>query len=840
MESRERRGRWFPALALLLSIALLTAAWVGLLGFLGVDAAYGTFSDLEAEYIPNVASMELTLPDLSRVSRVYAAGGEVLAELHDGRNSEPVPLSKIPELVQWAVLAAEDKDFYEHSGVDFDAIASAALFNLSSTNLRGGSTITQQVVKNAFVGNEVSIRRKIEEAFVSAEVERRFSKDEILEYYLNSVYFGAGAYGVTAAAREFFGKKLDQLTIAEAATLAVLVRNPTLYNPRRRPEQVLDRRNDTLEAMVEQGWLTESRAAVARRQPLGVVEHVSFQGPAEHIRAEVIRQLLNSPEFAFLGATKEARKWAVFGCSADVATCAGGGGLRIETTIDLRLQNLANQTLTNWLPRYSTSENLELCRRLYPTLSEEELLTTAETQSCAPTGAIATVDNASGAVIVMASGLPFDLQQYDLAVQGRRNPGSAFKVFGLVAALENGITLGNTFSGATPMDIQCPSPCAENGSKVWTVSNAGAGYGRITLEQATYNSVNTVYAQVSLAVGPEKIVEVANRMGITSSLPPVLSLVLGSGVVSPLEMASAYSNFATDGLWAKPYLISRITDAAGNVIYEHEPERRQVIDPVLAAAARMPLLKVPTSEGTAERAAIGRPQGGKTGTHQEYRDAWYVGFVPQYTTAVWVGYEQAQIPLRNVTIHGERYSRVFGGSVPAPIWAEFMSTMLAEIEPVDFTTPPEGVEAYLKPPTVTVPPVVGLEEPAAVAAVTEAGLRPVVVRIPAFEPIGRVVYQGYGAGNQVEKGLPMKIYVSNGLVPAANMPSLIGLTIGDAYRNLNALYDQTGMRVATYELCTVVLDPAQLDLVLYQNPSTGTPLNFGHNVWLTVGRAACP
>jgi penicillin-binding protein 1A len=783
--------------------------------------------------------MELALPSLSQVSRVYAEDGELLAELHDGRNSEPVPLSLVPDLVQKAVLAAEDKDFYEHSGVDFGAIASAALFNLSSSSLRGGSTITQQVVKNTFVGNETSIRRKIAEAFVSAEVERRFSKDQIFEFYLNSVYFGAGAYGIKTAGLEYFGKDLGQLTPAEAATLAVLVRNPTLYNPRRRPEQVLDRRNDTLQAMADEGWISETQAASGKRQPLGVIEHVGAPGLADHIVAEVKRQLLNDPEFAFLGDTNEERKRAVFGCPADVTTCTGGGGLRIETTIDLTLQNLANDILSEWFPLPSFNDNLALCQGLFPSTPADELPAYAETNSCSPTGSIATVDNATGAVKVMASGLPFGFSQFDLAVQGRRNPGSAFKVFGLVAALENGITLGNTYSGASPMDLICPSICSDRGN-IWTVHNAGAGYGRISLEQATYASVNTVYAQLALQVGPEKVVEVAHRMGITSSLAPVPSIVLGSGAVSPMDMASAYSNFATNGVWAKPFLISRITDAAGNVIYGHEMVKTQVIDPLVAAAARIPLLKVPSSAGTAVRAQIDRPQGGKTGTHQEYRDAWYVGFVPQYTTAVWTGYEQQQIPLTDVNIHGERYARVFGGSVPAPIWAEFMLRMLEGVEPIDFPPDPVGIETYLLAPTVTVPAVVGLDEPSAVAAITASSLTPVVLHIPAFEPIGMVVFQSFEPGGQVEKGLPMKIYVSNGLIPAASMPPVVGITLSQAYKDLNLIYDTTGMRVAAYAVCVPVADPAQVDIVLTQDPPAGTPLSFGHNVWLNVGAAICP
>ena len=260
IEARERRGRWFGALATLLSMSLLLSGWVGLFAFLGTNSAYGTFEGIKDDWVPDTRSMELTLPDLSRVSRIYAESGEVLAELHDGRNSEPVPYDAVPQVLVYAILAAEDSEFFEHDGVDFSAIVSAAIDNLIYDTTRGGSTITQQVVKNAFVGTEVSIRRKINEAFVSAEVERRFPKERILEYYMNSVYFGAGAYGVKTAAEEFFGKELNQLEIHEAAALAVLVRNPSLYNPRRRPEITLERRDDVIRQMEEEGWLTKTQA----------------------------------------------------------------------------------------------------------------------------------------------------------------------------------------------------------------------------------------------------------------------------------------------------------------------------------------------------------------------------------------------------------------------------------------------------------------------------------------------------------------------------------------------------------------------------------------------------
>ena len=593
IESRERRGRWFGALATLLSISLLLSGWVGLFAFLGANSAYGTFEEVAEDWVPDTRSMVLNLPDLSRVSRVYAGSGEVLAELHDGRNSEPVPYTAVPDLMVNAILAAEDNEFFNHEGVDFSAIASAAIDNIIFDTTRGGSTITQQVVKNTFVGNEVTIQRKVNEAFVAAELERRFPKERILEFYMNSVYFGAGAYGVKAAAEEFFLKDLNQLEIHEAAALAVLVRNPSFYNPRRFPERTLERRDDVIRQMEEQGWITGVQATQAIAQPLDVVDSPPLRGEADHVVAEVRRELLQSPEFAFLGSTPEERKKAIFGCPADDVECEGGGGLQIFTTIDLKLQKEANRILREWLPLPPYEENLQACASVFPDFDENPdfYATYAETHSCRPTGAIAMVDNATGAVKVMASGLDFEFSQFDLAIQGRRNPGSSFKAIGLAAALEQGLTLGHMYSGKNPTEIECDFICSPNGTNIWTVRNANnSSTGVISLEEATYRSVNTVYAQLSRDTGPDNVVDMARRMGITeSSLDPVLSIVLGSSAVSPLEMASAYSNFATNGLHADDYIVARIVNHEGEVIYEKQPEMEQVADAGIFAAARRAL-----------------------------------------------------------------------------------------------------------------------------------------------------------------------------------------------------------------------------------------------------------
>ncbi|MDH3190191.1 MAG: transglycosylase domain-containing protein [Acidimicrobiia bacterium] len=839
IEARERRGRWFGALATLLSMSLLLSGWVGLFAFLGANSAYGTFDRITQEWIPDTRSMELTLPDLSRTSQIYADSGEQLAELHDGRNSEPVAYAEIPQVMVDAILAAEDSEFFEHHGVDFSAIFSAAIDNIISDSTRGGSTITQQVVKNAFVGSEITIERKIREAFVSAEVERRFSKERILEFYLNSVYFGGGAYGVKAAAEEFFNKDLADLVLHEAAALAVLVRNPSLYNPRTFPELTLERRNDVIDEMLENEWITETEATVAKRRPLDVVDTPLRRGQADHVVAEVKRQLLNDPEFAFLGETNEERKIAIFGCPADDVACEGGGGLQIFTTINLDLQMKANEILQEWLPLPEYEANVAACKEIFPNETDQFLATYSETHSCAPTGALTMVDNHTGAVKVMASGLPFEFSQFDLAVQGRRNPGSSFKPFALVAALEQGYTLGHTWSGASPLEIECEFVCSPDGSNIWTVSNAGSSLGVITLEQATYNSVNTVYAQVSNEVGPSNIVDVARRMGVTeSSLNPVLSIVLGTSEVSTLEMANAFSNFATNGLHADDYLIEKIVDHDGTVIYENEHSVEQVSDPAIFAAARRALVKVPTSAGTAPRANISREQGGKTGTHQSYLDAWYVGFTPEYSTAVWVGYESKQVPLEDVVINGQRYSRVFGGSVPAPIWAEFMSYVLADQPATAFPEEPANIKDYLVPPATTVPSVVGLDQAEATDRLKSAKLNVAVEEVPSLEPAGLVVSQSHDPGTSVPQGTVITIKVSSGETPVGTLPSFIGMTVDEALEAARIFEEETGVKVSLFQQKVDTEDPGLVGRVISTTPNPGTGVEGQVSVTLFVGQLA--
>lgn len=809
IEKQDRRGRWSIALAWLLSIALLMSSWMGLFSFLAANAAATTWVDLDEKYLPEIDAASLVFPDLSRTSRVFAADGTLLAELHDGRVSEPVKFEDMPDAMVYAMLAAEDKTFFEHEGINIAAIGKAFLDNLRSGDQRGGSTITQQVVKKSFVGDEISYQRKIKEAITAIELERRYEKPQILEFYLNSIYLGWNAWGVQAAAQEYFGKDLSEVSVSEAAAIAVFARNPSFYDPRSNPDRVLARRNDVIREMLESNFVTAEVAEQATAADLGVIEPRREIGLFEHVVVEAKRQLLNSPEFNFLGATSDERKIRIFGCPADDVTCTGGGGLDIYTTIDTDLQRKATSLLREWVPT--------------PDDPEVE----------APSGAIASVDTATGAVLVMASGLEFGREQYDLAVQGRRNPGSSFKPITLLAALEQGISLRSLWNATSPLEIECPYVCSANGN-IWTVHGGGGG-GLMPLEDATYRSVNVVYAQVAIATGPENIVDAARRMGITAPLVAVPSLALGGSAVSPLEMASAYTTFATNGLRAEDFLVASVTSRDGQIDWEHKIVHQQVFDPALVAAARRPMTRVPTGSGTAPRANIGRPQAGKTGTHQNNTEAWFVGYVPQMSTSVWIGFPDEQIPLRSITIHDTYYSQVFGGSIPAPIWKEFMEYALRDEPALEFPPEPPGVSDYFKTPSTEVPDLLELLLEEAEKATLNAHLLFEAEEFNSLEPEGTILSQEPEAGTELRHGQTVIVQTSTGLAPEALMPQLTGLNLGQVDA-VFAVFEESLELTLTYTVVQVeTANPALYGKVVSTSPGEDQKVTDGDVVTLFIG-----
>jgi len=884
LESKTRYGSRYVAGFIILISSILLAGWVGFFVFLPIKSSMEVVTNLEEKFLPRAEGMVLNFVSLSEPSTIITSDNQILDELHDGLNRDPIPLSEVPSFVINTLLAAEDSNYYLHEGVDFVAILSAALDNLRGVT-RGGSTITSQVAKQSFVGDEISVRRKVAEAVVAAELERRYTKDQILEYYINSIYWGSGAYGIQSAAYEYFGKDIRDITLDEAATLVVIIRSPAYYNPRKYPERVIERRNDVLNIMLKEGFIVDIQARSAKLAPLNVIESVQVDSQAEHVVAEVKRQLLNDPQFAVLGNTKEERKKKIFGCPSDDTSCTGGGGLSVYITLNLEYQKHANQILNKWVP----SENFD-----------------DENDEPKPTGVITLLNNFTGGIEVMASGIPFEEEQYNLATQGKRNPGSAFKPITLLAALESGSKLYSYRDSRSPVEIDCGYPCAPDGvGTKWVVRNYGTsitadrylnkipaqdraielqcvGYhiediknldfikqfplvsnideiedeqeklieigkalnqideegnpiiyqedtenvnfpegtivisdpelieqqanttqidtgsetqyifkpcsdkseynrsvklldtsGMISLEEATRRSINTVFAQMASEIGGEKLASTANRIGIDSEVDPVISLTLGAGAVTPIEIASAYSSFATNGVLAPPYLIERIEDSNGEVLYQNIVSQRiSIPDPGAAAAVRK-TLEVAAQFGTGTRAVLDdRPIAGKTGTHQGFREAWFIGFIPQYTSSVWIGFAEEQLPLTDVEINGEVIRNVSGGRVPAPMWKEFMTKVVENLPVLEWPSDPSDLEKYYEIPTVFIPELTGLNVLIAEEIAFSNYLLPDIKLVDSEEAPGLVLTQSIEVDEEVPEGTVIELEVSGQKfsAPIPNIP----------------------------------------------------------------------
>lgn len=573
-------------------------------------------------------SLSRALPDLdpesvafkpAETSVVYASDGSVLAEWHAEQDRKVIPIEQVPQHLKDAVVAIEDERFYQHEGVDLQGIARALRANARAGQAeQGGSTITQQVVKLLFTGSERTLARKIKEALLAYQLEARTDKRRVLETYLNLVYFGQGAYGVESAAKRYFGKRAADLDLAESAMLAGIIASPARYDPFTHPDAARERRNRVLRKMRELGMISEMQLASALDAQLRVEprpEGGQQVAPyfVEHVKQQLIERLGSQTVFE--------------------------GGLRVHTTLDPVLQQYAE----------------EAARALLPDPGDPEV-------------ALVCIDVATGDVLAMVGGRDFSKGQFNLAVQGKRQPGSAFKPFVLVTALAQGVKPTDVFE-ATPFSTR-----VKDG--IWRVQNyenektAPA----MTLAAATDWSVNAVYARLVMKVGPENVVKTANAMGIKTPLDPNPAIALGGLTtgVSPLEMASAYSTLASGGIRREPVSVSKVTDRAGNVVLAPVREDRRVLAPSIAKTASAMLHDV-VERGTGQAAKLPVWAAGKTGTTQAYRDAWFVGWADGLCTAVWVGYREGQVSMTNV--HG---IKVTGGSFPARIWQRFMSRALAE------------------------------------------------------------------------------------------------------------------------------------------------------------------
>ncbi|MGK7877524.1 MAG: transglycosylase domain-containing protein [Xenococcaceae cyanobacterium] len=570
--------------------------------------------------LPDVRMLRSYVP--TQTSYIYDIKGKLLTSIHGEANREVVKLDQVsPELKQ-AVLAIEDSHFYHHQGINPNSILRALLVNWQQGEVvEGGSTLTMQLVKNLFLSRERTFSRKVVEAVLAVRVEQFFTKDKILEMYLNNIYWGHNNYGVQTAAESYFNKPASELNLAEAAMMAGLIQAPEDYSPFIQYQETKRRQAIVLNRMRELGWITAQEEAAARSEPLLVGKPTAWRASKVPYVTDAVVQELNER----------------FGRDTVLK-----GGMRVQTTIDYNLQQMAEKTVRQ------AHRNLHR-RGVY-----------------ADQVALVAVDPRTHFVKVLVGGVDYQKSQFNRVVQSRRQPGSAFKPFVYYTAFASG--------KYTPHSVVNDSPVSyRDGNKNYTPKNYGGGYaGPISIRAALIQSRNVPAVIIGSKVGLDKVIEVCRTLGIESPLEAVTSLPLGAKGITPLEMAGAYATFASNGWHSEPTVIVRVTDSRGNVLLDNSPQPKLVLDQ-WATASLTSVLKGVIAGGTGAAAKIGRPAAGKTGTTSSERDVWFIGYVPQLATAVWIGNDNYR-PLG----HG-----VTGGGHAAPIWREFMSQALKN-EPVKY------------------------------------------------------------------------------------------------------------------------------------------------------------
>ncbi|MCI2236949.1 penicillin-binding protein [Paenibacillus sp. TRM 82003] len=570
----------------------------------------------------------------AQTSTVYYSDGTTPIGTFSEVNRQDVDIEQVPEVVQHAVLSAEDRSFYENRGVSPSGIARALWSNLSEGTQQGGSTITQQYVKNYYLSAEQTYTRKAKEFFLALKIDQQQTKAETLEDYLNTVYFGRGAYGIQAAAQEYFGVDVEQLDASQGALLAAVLKAPSNYDPHNDAEAAAQRVDYVLDGMVEEGWLTaEERAAAGLPETVEDTDDNELAGPEGYLLDTVKRELVST-----VGLTE-----------AEVER----GGLSIVTTFDAQAQAAAVEAVQDRLP--------------------EEL----------PEGfhaALSAIDPATGGVVAMYAGADYLERQRNAVTQDTAQAGSTFKPFTLVAALEEGTSLRSTYSGASPMTVDD-----------WKVSNfGGRSYGRINLLTATANSVNTVYAQLNEEVGPEATRDVAIRAGYpqgTAGLADqdtTISNVLGTASPHPIDVTQAYATFAAQGVRTQWHTIVNVTDADGTRSYTASPAQERVFSEDVVADATYAMQQV-VQQGSGRYARnLGRPAAGKTGTSSSNKSAWFAGYTPQLAASVALYQSGPDGEAQSLDLGG---GEVTGGSYPVRIWTDFMEGALEGTEEQDFPDP---------------------------------------------------------------------------------------------------------------------------------------------------------
>ncbi len=587
------------------------------------------------------------MSELSERSAVLRRDGTVLAYLHADENRAPVKLSQVPDAVVNAVIGVEDDRFWKHHGIDLRGMFRALATNVKSGEVRqGGSTLTQQLVKNSLLTPEKTVDRKVREALLAWRLEDHNTKKQILERYLNTVYFGNGAYGVQAAAEVYFGKKASQLDEGDAVLLAGLIRNPVGYDPIKYPAAAKARRKVVVDRLVTEGVITQAAGEQALARPLPSNVQSLEKTPNDYFVEEVKQALLHDRR---LGETESERYNAVF-----------KGGLRIYTTLDPAVADAAQHAVDNILP--DTNGKF--------------------------TAAVASIEPSTGAVRAIVGGKDFESQKFNLATQSHRQPGSSFKAFDLVAALREGYGPNTSVDGTSPCTVQFPD------NPPYKLQNSeGEGGGVMSLTEATAGSINCAYVRLASVVGLDKIEQAAHDLGVTSDLKvhghncncltPAMAIGGLETGVSPLEMASAYATLADDGVYHKPYFIEKVLDRHGKVLFRGASKGEQKVSTQIAREA-VSMLRTVVTNGTGTAANPGRWMTfGKTGTTSDFTDAWFVGSTRQLTAAVWMGSPVGAISMDHVGGVG----RVFGGTYPARIFGSFMRTAMAGRPALAFPAP---------------------------------------------------------------------------------------------------------------------------------------------------------
>jgi membrane peptidoglycan carboxypeptidase len=654
--------------ALKFLVSFVLTAVIGAAALAGAVALLGPSAATLAETTTPLGDIDLTINSPAARSVVYDRYGNVMTTLFSEDRS-PVKLKDVPQVLIDAVISIEDRRFYEHNGVDFSGTLRALVKNVDSGEIgQGGSTITQQLVKNTLSQNrDRDMKTKAREAWLATRLEQDMTKNEILESYLNLVYFGNGAYGVKAAAERYFPTTpLKKLGLAQSALLAGVIQEPEGLNPIKHPDRAARRRVQVLDAMIANNKITEAKAKKARLVPLPTKVSYPLEAQRDFYLDQVKTLMLQDDPTVqgdpgeLLGSNQQTRAGGVF-----------RGGLKIYTEYDPALQFVANAAMNSKLPKSEF------------------------------TAALVVIDNANGGVRAIANGLTYAQMQFDPATEAYRQGGSAFKTFTLAAAMSRGYTPKDTVSGS-PLSWRIN---AGSGKDAFYNLSGDCYGGTPTLERAIASSDNCAFTRLELSLGSgnygsdgaSTVIATAKAMGIDTSkyFEPVVSTTLGTNGVRPLDMAEGYSVLANDGVLKPATFISKIVDADGKVIYQSPTTGTRVLD-VNVARTITEMLEGPIRRGTASRTLgnFPRPAAGKTGTTDGNVDAWFVGYTPQFTAAVWMGNPKGEVPMSNVG--GQT---VWGAGYPAQIWRAFMETATDPLPVLDFIPPDE--EQWGRPRHIT-------------------------------------------------------------------------------------------------------------------------------------------